>query len=268
VGEHATSMECLPFIRMKKIKGEIRGLIIMNTMQSITQVKSDKEKAQKNNIWITFATLEDVDSLVALHYKCFSEKDHIALRFGKPFMLSTYRWFVESPDTFVVVAKQGDSLIGFQSVSDRPYDAPMLRASWREALIGLLSRPWLAFHPELLGRLRDLLFRRHKNTVGGNKVAQLAFIGVDPKAQGMGIGKAIINATISACRERGMRAIITGVKKQNLRSIAMLEGAGLVKVPELETNQFIYLRLDLDQDGPSLHGHTEKALETDARLQP
>jgi hypothetical protein len=45
-----------------------------------------------------------------------------------------------------------------------------------------------------------------------------------------------------------MRAIITGVKKKNMRARAMNESAGFIEVPELRTKTFVYLRLDLDQE--------------------
>jgi ribosomal protein S18 acetylase RimI-like enzyme len=219
----------------------------MSSLNSSKDVGSDGKILQQEYYQITLATLEDAESLVALHYKCFTKKDHIAMMFGKPFILATYKWFVTSPETFVLIAKHGDSLIGFQSISERPYDAPMLRASWREALMGLIFHPWLAFHPELLGRLVRLIFRRHKDTLDYNQVAQLAFIGVDPQFQGRGIGKALIIAAVQSCRERGMNAVLTGVKKQNMRSIAIFNGAGFSEVPELETKRFIYFRLDIGQ---------------------
>jgi ribosomal protein S18 acetylase RimI-like enzyme len=219
----------------------------MTASQSITSGSSDAEKVRED-IQITFATLEDVDSLVALHYKCFPKNEHIAMRFGRSFIVSTYKWFITSPKTFVVIAKQGGRLIGFQSVSEGPYNAPMLRASWREALIGLIFHPWLAFHPELLKRLLRLLFRQHKDDLDSDQVGELAFIGVDPQAQGMGIGKALVIAAIRACRERGMRAVTTGVRRQNMKSLAMLKRAGLVEIPELGTKRFVYLGIDFDKD--------------------
>jgi ribosomal protein S18 acetylase RimI-like enzyme len=219
----------------------------MSSSDSSKDVDSDDRILQQEYYQINLATLEDVESLVALHYKCFTKEDHIAMLFGKPFILATYKWFVTSPETFVLVARLGDSLIGFQSISERSYDAPMLRASWREALMGLIFHPWLAFHPELLRRLIRLIFRRHKVTPDSNHEAHLAFIGVDPQFQGRGIGKALINEAVRSCRERGMNAIITGVMRRNVRSKAMFIGKGFSEAPELGTKRFVYFRLDLSQ---------------------
>jgi ribosomal protein S18 acetylase RimI-like enzyme len=220
----------------------------MNGTQAITGNESVGGIPQKENIQITFATLDDVSALVDLHYRCFTKKDHIALRFGKPFIIATYKWFVTSPDTYVVIARLDARLVGFQSVADRPYDAPMLRASWPQALLGLLLHPWLAFDPDLLRRLWRLLFRRDQDVLD-TQVGTLAFIGVDPQVQGRGVGKALVRRALQACHERGMKAVITGVMRQNARSLAMLKGAGFAEVLELGTKRFIHLRLEFNQDG-------------------
>ena len=226
---------------------------------------SDKEQILEGKIKITNAILEDVEALVALHYKCFPKMEHIAMRFGKPFMMSTYKWFISSPKTFVVIARQGDKLVGFQSVSEESYNFPMLRASWREAMTGLILHPWLAFHPELLGRLLHLLFRQHKETPG-DRAAELAFIGVDPEVWGKGIGKALVIAGIQACRERGINTLTTGVRRQNFRSLAMLKSAGLMEVPELGNRRFVYLRIDLDSDASYRYKPSEKVHEPGDRF--
>jgi ribosomal protein S18 acetylase RimI-like enzyme len=239
----------------------------MTTTSPTANNEAKPGEMQEDKISITYATPDDVDALVALHYRCFTEKDHIALKFGKRFIVSTYKWFITSPLTFVLIAKRGKELVGFQSVSDRPYDVPMLLANWKAAFRGLLARPWLVFHPELLRRLKYFIVPPEKKTLPGRKVAQLAFIGVDPQVRGLGVGKLLINATIAACRSRGMDALITGVKKQNLRSLSMLESAGLVIAPELETKRFVYLKLILNAQGTPPYKLSKKELESGNYLQ-
>ncbi len=216
----------------------------MGALNSNKDNGSESEILQKGNIKITFAHLEDVGPLTTLHYKCFTEKDHIAMKFGRAFIVSAYKWFVTSPKTFVLIAKQEAELVGFTAVSDGPYNGPMLRAGWREVSAAVALRPWLAFHPELIQRFMRSLFARSKDAES-DKVAHIAFTGVDPQFQGMGIGKALKKASIRTCRERGMKAIITGVKVINIRARAMNESAGFIEVPELRTRTFVYLKLDL-----------------------
>ena len=240
----------------------------MTNMKSSTKTGVDSEKEGEKKILFSYATIDDIDLLVALHFKCFNAKDHIIIKFGKPFVLASFRWFITSPKAFVVIAKQDEHLIGYQTVSEGPYNVPMFLAGWREALLRLIFRPWLVFHPELLRRIRILLFQPQKNTLENDKTGHLAFIGVDSNFRGMGIGKALVIASIRACRERGMSAIITGVLRQNKNSISMLESAGLVIVPELDTNRYVQLKIDLDQDDQFAFGLSDKVIEQTIDFNP
>ena len=216
----------------------------MNDIHSASRSDPD---AEAGSFRITFADLEDIEALVALHLKCFSDDDHIAVMFGKGFIHSAYKWFVTHSETFVLVAKKKEQLLGFTAISEKPYNGPMLRAAKWDALRGLILRPWLAFHPELIRRLVRILFSWRDNH-SGDKVAHIAFTGVSPQFQGKGIGKALKNESIRVCRKRGMIAMVTGVKRQNLRAKAMNESAGFVEIPELSTKRFICLRLELEPE--------------------
>jgi ribosomal protein S18 acetylase RimI-like enzyme len=211
---------------------------------------SDNPNVLEDSFQVSYATLDDLEALVALHHQCFSEIDHIAVLFGEDFIRAAYKWFVTGAETYVLVAKKDNQLIGFTALADRPYNGPMLRAAKKEALRGLLRRPWLAFHPELLLRLFRMAFPKRKYHLPG-KIAHVAFTAVDTQFRGLGIAKALKKESIRICRERGMTAIVTGVRRQNLRAKAMNESAGFVEVPDLSTNRFIYLRLDLDRDNQS-----------------
>jgi len=200
--------------------------------------------ARLKNIQVTSATPFDVNALVALHGACFSKHEHIPVQLGRPFILAVYRWFVSSPDTYVLVARQGERIIGFTTISDRPYNLPMLRACRRELIKGYLRHPAAIFNTEIFRRLGRILLKR-KSDEEREKVAQIAFTGVDPAFQGQGIGTALKDASIRVCRERGMVAISTGVRRQNHRARMLNEKAGFVEVPSLSTRQLVYLRLDL-----------------------
>ncbi|NWJ42560.1 MAG: GNAT family N-acetyltransferase [Geothrix sp.] len=195
------------------------------------------------DILVTSATPFDINALVDLHGVCFSKHEHIPVRLGRPFLMAVYRWFVSSPDTSVLVARQGGRLVGFTTLSDHPYNLPMLWACRREMFRSYLRHPSALFDLELFQRLGGIL----ANRLGGSaeKVAQIAFTGVDPAFQGQGIGKALKAASISVCRERGMVAISTGVRRQNQRARRLNEQAGFVEVPSLSTRRLVYLRLDL-----------------------
>jgi ribosomal protein S18 acetylase RimI-like enzyme len=223
---------------------------MINTLNSSAGYVPVNENLKKESIQITFAALGDLDSLVALHMRCFSERDHIAVLFGEDFIRAAFKWFITDAGTFVLVAKQDNNLVGFTAVADGSYDGPMLRAGKWEAIRALIRRPWLALHPDLLLRLYRKMFTKPKSFLVG-KVAHIAFTAVDTQLRGLGIGKALKNESIRVCRERGSTSILTGVRRQNLRAKALNENAGFIEISELSTKRFIYLMKKLDRDDSS-----------------
>jgi len=207
---------------------------------------------------ISPATHADVAMLTALHLACFSEDEHFALMLGQPFIRAVYQWFVTSPGTLVLAARLGDRLVGLTAFSDRPYNLPMLRACKWQALLGLLSRPWLILRLDWLRRLAALLLLRKPPSP--QQVAQIAFTGIAPGFQGHGIGRALKLASIQACREWGVGSVITGVRAENLRARALNEQAGFVEVPGLSSARLVYLKLDLTAPGPAAVGGREPGL--------
>ncbi|GLH74841.1 hypothetical protein GETHLI_33430 [Geothrix limicola] len=193
---------------------------------------------------VTTAVPGDVDALVDLHETCFSKHEHILVQLGRPFIHAVYRWFVSAPENFVLVARRGDQIIGFTTLSDRPYNIPMLRACKAELVKGFLLHPWAIFSTDLLVRLVRIAFKK-RMAAEQERVGQIAFTGVDPRFQGQGIGKAMKEASLQMCRRRGLVAVSTGVRRQNPRARLLNEQAGFVEVPSRSTRRLIYLRLDL-----------------------
>jgi len=217
---------------------------ILEKIRSPFNKDEAQQSPQEETLQITFATQADVDELVELHMKCFSKFDHLAVQFGKKFIYAVFRWFVSSPGTYVLVARNANSLIGFTAISDRPYNIPMLRACKWEAILGMIKAPSSAFHPELIDRLfRYIFFKRDDNK--NDSTASIAFTGVDPEWQGCGVGTILKNVSLQVCRERGMKSIVTGVRRLNARAKRMNESAGFVEVATLSTKHLIHLKLDL-----------------------
>jgi len=210
---------------------------------------------------VTSATSFDVNALVDLHVACFSSQEHIPVQLGRPFILAVYRWFVSSPITSVLVARQGERIVGFTTLCDRPYNLPMLQACRRELIRGYLRHPWAVINTEIFVRLIRILIQRQRNREP-EKEAQIAFTGVDPAFQGRGIGKALKEASIQVCREWGMVAVATGVRRQNLRARLLNEKAGFVEVPTLSTLRLVYLRLDLARSEAPLLSSTAPPLKS------
>jgi ribosomal protein S18 acetylase RimI-like enzyme len=197
------------------------------------------------DIQISFASHDDVDALVALHLRCFSKESSLALYLGESFIRAAFTWFVTDPQTYVLVARHGNEIVGYTALAEKPFNMPMLLAGKKEAIKTLLRKPWLALQPELLVHVirKVLLFRKNQSP---KKTAHIAFTAVEPRLQGLGIGKALKKEAIQKCRERGITRIITGVRKNNLRGRALNRSAGFIEVPELSKGDLSYFVLDLD----------------------
>jgi len=206
------------------------------------------------NVQVTSTAPFDVNALIDLHQTYFSQPKHRPFQLRRSFLSAAFRWFVSSPDAFALVARQGDRIVGFTTLSSRTYNLPMLRACRRELIKGYLRHPITSFNNVIFGRLGRILFTRWWNK-HPEKVAQIAITGVDPDFQGQGIGKALKEASIRVCQERGMVAVATGVPRQNHQARRLNERAGFVEVPCLSSNRLVYLRLDLGERPGNLEGN-------------
>jgi GNAT superfamily N-acetyltransferase len=201
--------------------------------------------AKKGGIEVALATPFDVNELVDLHAHCFSWREHWPVQLGRPFLLAIYRWFTTSPGTHVLVARKAGRILGFTTLSDRPYNLPMLRACMPELIRACLRRPWVMLNPELFARYVRMVTGRGRED-GDKRVAQIAFTGVDLSARGTGVAQILKAASLDLCRKQGMAAVITGVRRHNQPARQLNERAGFVEIPRLSTRKLVYLRLDLE----------------------
>lgn len=222
---------------------ESRREVLCEKVQGTTATFVEAQLLDGRKVQVSPANSADLESLVALHLICFSERDHLALKLGPAFIRDAFRWFLTSPNTLVLVAKDGARVVGYTALSNRPYNLPMFMACKWSALLGFLNRPWLACRPDWLNRLQIRLFSRW-NRISHNE-AQIAFTGIAPEFQGQPVGLALKEASIQACRDWGSHALLTGVRRRNLRAKALNERFGFIEVPESSSKHLIALRLDL-----------------------
>jgi len=201
--------------------------------------------SKEKGFQVTSATPFDVSAIVELHQACFATEDTLSVLLGSPFLRAVYRWFVSSSETFVLVARQGDRIVGFTALADRPYNLPMAKACRRELIQGFLRHPSAILDKRLLQRLKRVLVPPRVD-LDTERVAQVAYTAVDPAFQNQGIGKALKHASLRMCRERGAMAVSSGVCRENLRARHLNELAGFVEVPSRGTGRLVYLRMNLD----------------------
>ncbi|MFO0728956.1 MAG: GNAT family N-acetyltransferase [Myxococcota bacterium] len=98
------------------------------------------------------------------------------------------------------------------------------------ALVGLDSKERVAGY--LVGEVRSWEF-------GSEPSGWIFALGVDPKAEGQGLGKALRDAAIQAFAKLGVRRVRTMVKKDDVRVLRFFRDAGFSAGP------FVELELEL-----------------------
>ncbi len=202
-------------------------------------------KKNDSDLKIRFATLDDLDKIVRLHYKCFTVKNNISMLFGTEYVRANYKWFLTASEACVFIAEKNGRLAGMAVVSDRRYKGPIMRACKGQAVKGVLKRPWVIFHPELFVRLIRKLFGSSKSKIDEN-IAQIAFNMVDSDFRGEGLGVIIQEEAKRISRERGNKILMVGLRRDNLAARRVNEKVGFKEKTEAATKRFIYMTMRLD----------------------
>lgn len=177
---------------------------------------------------------EDLDAMVALHFRSFGAGEHLATVLGPRFIREMYRWFVTSPQGFGSCCYNGGELVAFATLCDGPYHRLMFTQNRRATLMAFLMRPWLAFHPgiwkRVLGLLRgpdevERIMREHKDAV------QCGLIAVHPDHRKTGLSMAMQRFLFEECRKRGWRKLVGTVYKSNAASRRMVASVGYEELP-------------------------------------
>ncbi|MBK9796348.1 MAG: GNAT family N-acetyltransferase [Holophagaceae bacterium] len=198
---------------------------------------------ESQEVWIAPATVDDRSALVDLHLACLPAGGHFAMELGPGFLRSAYRWLISSPGTLVLVARLGKRLVGLTVLSQGPWERPLLRACKGQVLFGLLRRPQVLFRPGWARWFTSTLFQRKPKSA--SKVGHVAFTLITPDVRGHGIGQMLSEASIQACRDWGMDAVTTCVRRDDAKAQAFHERAGFQALPGPDTGGLAHLRLNL-----------------------
>ncbi len=184
---------------------------------------------------IRTATEADAGAAAALHASEISEGFLPSL--GRPFLTRLYRRIVRSPESFLLVAHDGESIVGFVAGTER------VRDLYRSFLLRDGALATLAALPRVARSWRRVLETlRYPSGPGDDGAlrlpsAELLAIAVAPVARGHGAGRQLVTALTSEFERRGVAAVRVVVGDDNAAAISLYEHCGFTTVARIEVHR-------------------------------
>ncbi|HXL55567.1 MAG TPA: GNAT family N-acetyltransferase [Chitinophagaceae bacterium] len=171
---------------------------------------------------------------------CFP--DSFSTRLGFNFTKRSLEWFLIAENRFLFHIESENQVIGYcggfkSSFIGDGSTSGMLQYGMREAIQGLIRKPYLLFNPHLLKRY-PLIFRNIYKRVFNSKEniptninydnskIGLVVIGVHPDYRGKGIFELLMQNFQEECKKRNVTKMTLSVKASNARAIAAYKKAG------------------------------------------
>jgi ribosomal protein S18 acetylase RimI-like enzyme len=179
----------------------------------------------------------DIEEVARLHLEQFSASR--SSRLGKPFVRKMYQWFLHHQPNLALVATIHDKPVGFAMGAIGGYGRRISRYALPEILWGMATHPRLLLNKStFLGftsyvqAFRPGFARQSAKPVTTTAEtatltkASLASIAVSGKAQGQGVGKALLKAFERAATEQGASILGLSVETDNVAARRLYESCG------------------------------------------
>lgn len=201
---------------------------------------------------IDIACEHDIRAIAYCHREAFPSSLSSAL--GMCFLIRSFQWYLANQDAFLLVAKDVNGLImGYagglfvHKKSTHGSSTSMIQYAFKEAVIGMLIKPWLLFHPELFRNYRLILKnvrlkifpqkKSNRSSVNCQKRIQslgLVVIGTSNTERGKGVGSALLQAFENQGRILKAEHLHLSVRKNNLKAIKAYNKNGWMYMKETE----------------------------------
>lgn len=182
-------------------------------------------------------------SIAACHILCFPQS--LANKLGKAYVAKTLHWFLVSEKRFLFhIALPTGEVIGYcggfvpKGIGDGS-SSGMLQHAFKEAVLGIIKKPWLAFHKEVRAMYPflwknikgKLVSKKNKpvaiqSTSDRSKYSGLVVIGVHPEYRGTGIFNELMEQFFEESKRLGVLGSKLSVKKENGRGISAYQKFG------------------------------------------
>ena len=191
---------------------------------------------------IELANISDLDEITALHCLSFKPKDHVPMMLGRNYVKATYKWLITSNESYVLIGKEDDAIIGLVAVCDGAYTKPMFIACLPAFVKSIIVKPSRLFSTTLWERLfrRPDVDNTKTSIIDKPGFAQMTIGAVSHNYRGSGIFGLLIEETKQVSIERGSTGIRAGVYKKNKSSRSVFEKGGWQVMSCLETEETIF----------------------------
>jgi ribosomal protein S18 acetylase RimI-like enzyme len=203
--------------------------LLKDYLSLVFKTKVRKQRLMSRNFVIKYASKGDLRKISKCHKLAFPNSLSSAM--GLSYLTKMFEWYLSAPNKFIFWIEEEGECLGYcggylMDGSDSTGAASgMLQISFNQAILSIVQRPWLFFHPELLNKYK-FIFGNFLRKVGLVQSAPfknvnpdkyeekllssgLIVIGVNPKFQGRGVGFALMN-------EFERKSILMGSKQLEL----------------------------------------------------
>lgn len=188
------------------------------------------------------STQLDLEKISACHKQCFANS--FSTKAGNAYIKKTLEWFLIAENRFLFHIECDNKVIGYCGGFKSAYigdgsTSGMLQYAMKEAIRGVLKKPYLLFYPELIKRypliFRNLFKKIFRTKKINRPVAQhdnsnspigLVVIGVHPDYRGKGCFELLMQHFEEECKKRNTEKAALSVKTSNTRAIAAYKKAG------------------------------------------
>lgn len=192
----------------------------------------------EEDIQIRGLTTEDLQAVSTIHCKAFPES--ALTNAGVEVTQRYYQWQLLGPhDVVALAAIRGTELLGFCFGGVfRGAMSGFLHKNRVFLTIRILTHPWLVLNPlfrERIGLVMRILQPRKARTVSGSESAAdhksfaILSIAVDPKQQGLGIGKLLMTKVETIARQQGFQQMRLTVHPTNHQAVEFYQRLGWEK---------------------------------------
>lgn len=207
------------------------------------------------------AGIDDLRSIAQCHQEAFPQSFSSAL--GLQFLIKNFRWYLDHPDAFLLVVRNDSgTILGYaggllmHEKSLHGSSTGIMQYAFSKAVLAMLIKPWLLFHPEMLPNYRlimkNVLLKLFPSKKQANPLASskkrirslgLVVIGTSKSARGKGVGSTLLQAFEEKGRVLQAERLHLSVKKINKTAIQTYERNGWRLAGEQALNLEMYKSL-------------------------